>query len=128
MLRRNYSTDGKRPVYLPDGKKIGYFEGDALIKEVNGSKHRLMRPPAWALDAAIFEEQVKTNAREIIIWDKETDIKYRASVEHFDKQKHVLDRGFGKQYFLMLSKWQVIEPNGNGPHQLAFALPEVANA
>jgi len=107
-------------VRLPNGQVIGWFEGDSFTKCVCGSKHRLRRPPAWAIDAEVFDDDVKPKATQIIIWDKESNTKWKTSVETFDKHKGTLDRGFGRQYFLPLSRFQVTEPNGNKPLQLAL--------
>lgn len=108
MLKNNYST----LIKMEDGKVIGRLEGDTFIKPVVGSKHRLRTPPAWAIDATAFDEQIKPSAKKIVVLDKETGMKYHASVQTFDKLKGELDRGFGKQYFLLLNHWQV-EDDGN---------------
>jgi hypothetical protein len=120
-------TKSRRPVKLPDGRVIGWLEGDTFIKPVSGSKHRLRKPPAWAIDAEAFDQQVKTQAKEVVIWDRESDTKYRASIEDFDQHKGEFDRGFFRQYFLALPRWEVINTNGNRPIQLAFALEEDSN-
>jgi hypothetical protein len=127
MSVSNNSTKSRRPVKLPDGRVIGWLEGDTFIKPVCGSKHKLGQPPAWAIDAEEFDQQVKSQAREIVIWDRESDTKYRASIENFDQHKGEFDRGFGRQYFLVLPRWDVIKTNGNRPLQLAFALEEDSN-
>ncbi len=99
---------------------IGWIADRVFHKSVVGSKHRLRQPPAWAIQADAFDEQVKPFATCIVIWDKEIDTRYRISVEHFDRHKGTLDRGFGVQYFLPLSHWEVIEANGNKPQQLSL--------
>lgn len=99
-------------VKLPNGKVVGCFEQNKFIKEVYGSKHKLRYPPAWAIDAEAFDIEIKPNATEIVVIDKETGIKYHASVETFDRLKGELDRGWGRQYLLTLNHWQV-EDNGN---------------
>lgn len=75
-------------------------------------KQKLLEP-RWAVDANFFDQQVKPFAKWFVIWDNESDTKWRVSVEHFDQHKGTLDRGFGLQYFLALSQWEIIEPNGN---------------
>jgi hypothetical protein len=122
MSISNCSTKSRRPVKLPDGRVIGWLEGNTFIKPVCGSKHKLRQPPAWAIDAEAFDQQVKSQAKEIVIWDRESDTKYRAPIEDFDEHKGEFDRGCGRQYFLVLAHWQVIEPNGNRPTQLSFPL------
>jgi hypothetical protein len=104
-------------VKLPNGKVLGRFQENKFIKEVCGSKHRLRYPPAWAIDAEAFDREVKPNAAEIIVIDKETGTKYHAQVDTFDRLKGELDRGWGRQYFLTLNHWEV---ENNGDRQLMF--------
>jgi hypothetical protein len=114
MLKNDYNTISrsvKTPVKA-QGKIIGYLEEGAFIKVVTGSKHRLRYPPAWAIDAEAFDTEVKPNATEIVVIDRETGIKYHTPVQTFDRLKGELNRGFGRQYFLLLNHWQV-EENGN---------------
>jgi len=99
------------------GKIIGYLQDHTFIKPVIGSKHMLRRPPAWAIDAEAFDEEIKPNITEFVVIDKGTGIEYHASVETFDRLKRELDRGFGRQYFLTLNHWQV---RGNGHRQLSL--------
>ena len=105
----------RQTVKLPNGKIIGRFEENKFIKEVNGSKHKLRYPPAWAIDAEAFDEEIKFNATDIVVIDKETDIEYHASVKTFDRLKFELDRGWGIQYALTLSHWQVEGDVGDYP-------------
>jgi len=114
-----YSNTKERKLVKVGEKIVGYIEGRKFIKSVTGSKHKLRCPLAWAIDAEVFDREVEPNATEIVIIDKETGIKYHVSVETFDRLKGELDRGFGRQYFLMLNHWQV-ESNGNGHKQLSL--------
>ena len=111
----NCST--KRKTIKVGNKTIGNLEDNKFIKTVVGSKHQLKSPPAWAIDAQAFDNEVRSNVTEIVIKDKESGLEYHSSVEHFDKHKGTLDRGFGKQYFLTLNYW---EERGNGPYQLSL--------
>ncbi|MFC1967851.1 hypothetical protein ACFLVX_00460, partial [Chloroflexota bacterium] len=104
-MLNSYCSTEKRQVKV-DGKIIGTLDGNKFIKTVVGSRHRLRRPPAWALDAGAFDQEVRPNATEVIVIDKETGVEYHASVETFDQLKGELDRGFGRQYFLTLNHWQ----------------------
>jgi hypothetical protein len=111
MLNFHCSTTDKKLVKLGD-KVVGCLEGSKFIKFVIASRHKLRYPPAWAIDADIFDTEIKPNCINIVVIDKETGTKYHASVSTFDKMKGELDRGFGRQYFLTLNNWQV-EHNGN---------------
>ena len=105
MVISNCST--KKRVVKLGGKIIGTFDKNTFVKSVIGSKHRLRQPPAWAIDARVFDNEVKPNATEILVFDKEAGLKYRTSIEEFDSLKKKLDRGFGKQYFLPIQYWTV---------------------
>jgi hypothetical protein len=98
-----------QPVKLPDGKVVGYLEGSVFIKPVVGSRHMLRTPRAWAIDAELYE-QVRPSIERIVIEDKETGTRYQATTEVFDRFRGVLDRGFGKQYYLTLNRWMTGHP------------------
>ena len=104
-------------VRLLDGKVIGWFEGDTFIKPVVGSKHKLRKPPSWAIQAEAFDEEVKPNARELVIIDRESGLRYRVSIETFARHSFRLNRGFGDQYALPIRFFQV---EGNGHRQLTL--------
>lgn len=114
MVYRYFNTKAKRVVKAGD-KIVGHLIGNRFIKSVIGSKHRLRFPSAWAIDAKVFDSEIRPNATEIIVIDKEAGLEYHCSVETFDQLKEELDRGFGKQYFLTLNHWVV---RGTGNHQL----------
>jgi hypothetical protein len=102
-----------------DGRIIGYLEGDIFKKPVSASKHKLRKPPAWAIDAEAFDWQIKGAATVFRVEDKETGKVYEVSVAYFDQHKGEFDRGFGRQYFLPLARWKTHE-NGNGGRQLTL--------
>jgi hypothetical protein len=106
----------KKPTKV-GGKVVGYLQDNRFMKSVIGSKHRVRSPSAWAIDSDVFDEQIKSNAAEIVITDRETGKTYRCSVGTFDRLKGELNRGFGRQYFLTLKHWQV---NNNGHRQLSL--------
>jgi len=118
MVQSILPRNGKRPIKVGNNV-IGYLEDNRFIKTVSGSKHMLRTPKAWAIDAWAFDNEVKPNATAIAVVDKETDNEYHASVDTFDKLKGVLDRGFGRQYYLTLNNWNVKEGN-NGHQQLSL--------
>jgi hypothetical protein len=102
-----------------DGRIIGHLEEHVFHKSVSGSKHKLRRPPAWAIDAGAFDEVIRPIAKVFRIEDKETGTVYEVSVAYFDQHKGEFDRGFGRQYFLPLARWNT-ERNGNGGRQLTL--------
>jgi len=116
MSKTDYITREKRLVEV-GGKVIGWIEEDVFTKHVIGSKHKLLKPPAWAIDAEAFDREVKPNATEIVIVDKEADIEYHASAETFARHSFRFNRGFFDQYALPVRYWQ---PNSNERRQLSF--------
>lgn len=102
----NTITKEKRIVKV-NNTIIGYIQNSQFIKPVNGSKHQLKCPPAWAIDANVFDNEVKPCASQIVILDRETSNRYITSVHTFDSNKKQLDRGFGLQYYLTLRHWKV---------------------
>lgn len=112
-----YSNTKRRRLIKVGNKVVGHLEGSRFIKSVIGSIHRLRCPPAWAIDAEVFDSQVKTNATEFLIVDRETRLEYHCSVKTFDRLKGELDRGFGRQYYLTLNHWTI---EGNGHKQLTL--------
>ena len=119
MLNVHCNTKEKMLVTV-GAKVVGVLEGGLFTKSVCGSKHRLRCPPAWAVDAEAFDQQIKTAATIFRVEDRETGAIYEVAVAVFDEHKGQLNRGYGRQYFLPLSHWQVTRPNGNKPAQLSL--------
>jgi hypothetical protein len=110
MLDTHSIIKDKKPVRV-NNTVIGYIQNSQFIKSVDGSKHMLRCPPAWAIDAEAFDNEIKSHVSEIIIQDRETGNRYITSVLNFDKRKKAIERGFGKQYYLPLSDWKVEQSN-----------------
>ena len=119
MSTNTILPQGPKRLLKVGSKVVGYLYGNQFIKSVIGSKHKLKYPPAWALDAEVFDREVKPNAREFIIIDKEVGLEYHCLVETFDRLKGKLNRGYGRQYYLTLSHWEV-ESNDNKHLKLAL--------
>ena len=97
-----------------DRKIIGEIEGRTFTKQVSRSRHMLRIPMAWAIDASVFDSEIKKSCDTIVIVDRDSGKKYQVSVALFDKQKGIVDRGFGRQYFLTLSWWNSEKPVEQG--------------
>ena len=91
------------PVYLDDGRIIGNIDGDTFIKTVC-SWHILRQPPAWCMDAKVFDTVIKKKARFIIFYCRDTKERFWASVDLFDREKFQITRKHGRQYCLLLEK------------------------
>ena len=59
------------------------------------------------MDAEVFDQLIRVLAKSIRVEDKETGASWEVSVADFQRYKGVIDRGFGRQYFLRLHKWRV---------------------
>ena len=97
-------------VRLQNGKVAGRVKNGVFVKPVQGSKHMLRMPRAWAVDAEAYES-IRDDITLIVVQDQESGINYRATPETFDAFRGSLDRGFGRQYFLPLARWQVEKEN-----------------
>jgi len=94
---------------LTDGKVVGRLEGNAFIKPVVGSRHMLRTPRAWAVDAEVYDE-IRPGIERIVVEDTESGTRYHATAETFDRFRGSLNRGFGRQYFLPLTRWSAERP------------------
>jgi hypothetical protein len=106
MLTTHSITEEKRPI-LFDGKVIGTLENGRFIKHVVGSRHMLRKPPAWAIDATAFDDEILPYASEVVIVDRETGTTYRLATETFAQHKFKFNRGYGNQYACLLKHFEV---------------------
>jgi hypothetical protein len=93
--------------YKVGNKPVASLCGRVLQKRVRGSVHMLRRPPAWAIDAAIFERARKDGALVVEVYDVETGKTYWAAISAFKRWGIEIDRGHGRQVALPLGRWQV---------------------
>jgi hypothetical protein len=115
----------KKLVYV-DNKIVGSIENNRFIKEVRGSKHKLRRPQAWAIDAEAFDSEIKPNTTDIIIFDKETSTEYHCTTETFANHCFKFNRGYGNQYGLTLKHFNKgNESNQSNESNKQLALFEV---
>lgn len=106
------------PVRSAGGRVVGRVVEGVLVKHVKGSIHRLREPVAWACDVAVLEQAEAAGARDVVILDDETGIRYRASVAAMWEHGVRLERGFGPQVALPLERWQRTAPGELEPVQL----------
>jgi hypothetical protein len=111
MVQSILPQNQKKLIKVGD-KVVGSLEGNRFTKHVKGSLHKLRRPPAWAIDAEVFDSVIKPNALDISVLDKEANIEYLVSVETFARHSFRFNRGFGEQYALPIQFWQT-KDNGN---------------
>lgn len=118
----DYSTTDKRYIKLKDGRVAGAVEVKTatLVKYVIGSRHKLLQPPAWALDVDVLKQAESLGAKMVEIRDTESGLTYRAPIERLRQKGFYFDRGYGQQIALKLAFWEMINPNDNECHQLGF--------
>jgi hypothetical protein len=105
--RFQYSTKVKRdgiPIYL-GSKVIGTVEGGCFKKRISAGKHFLQKPRAIAFDIATLEDAEDAGAERVEIVDTDSGRVYRASMATIWADGKPLNRGHGRQWFLILDKW-----------------------
>jgi hypothetical protein len=86
-----------------DGRVYGVIENRTLRKHIRGSKHILRKPPAIAIDATLYDGyRPFFDAIEVV--DTETGAIYRLAATRFDYWRFELQRGYGYQYAVSLSR------------------------
>ncbi len=117
----NYSTN-KQPVYLSNGRLIGYVEGDTFHKTARASKHMLRHPKGWASDIDILEQVESYGAKLFEIKDTETGIRYVASIQDFFEYGQAFNRKHGEQLVLPIGYFYIERPGE--PPQLPTLPPQ----
>lgn len=77
-----------------------------LFRELNGSMHLLKVPPAIAFDAARYDD-LRSGFDSIRVFDRESGETYACQAATFDRHRALCERGFGRQYFMALSRWSI---------------------
>jgi hypothetical protein len=114
----DYITSVK--VRLTDGRVVGEVRGDVLVKRVQGSKHMLRTPRAWAVDVAVLRQAEALGARAVEVHDLEDGTVYRAPLERFWQRGIRVNRGCGEQVALLLSDWLPAGQPAAGAVQLSL--------
>ena len=126
MVRYYYTTKWQ-PVMGYDGKIVGQSDGHVFKKKIKGSKHLLRKPPAIGIDAPAYEQEIAPTCERIEVFDMESNRLYVSTIENFQRNRGELDRGHGRQVYLILNRWQVTDLSPNAPRQLGFALEGAAH-
>lgn len=97
---------------LSDGRIFGTLDTERrlLTRKAHSTKHFLQRPPAIALDAVSYDAH-RSQFDAIVIYDLDTGREYRIDARSFDAYRFEVDRGYGRQYAVHLSRWTVHDPN-----------------
>ena len=90
-----------------NGKVAAWVTGDALCKQIDGSKHILHKPHGIAFDRDILDRAEAAGAGRVWIRDRETGDVYRAELAAFWQYGVKLNRGFGDQVVLPMTFFRV---------------------
>jgi hypothetical protein len=64
----------------------------------------LQCPPGWAIDAYSYDTY-RNKFTEVVVLDVVKGLKHSVAADYFDGKHKVLDRGYGRQYYLTLPQW-----------------------
>lgn len=86
---------------------VGIVRGDTLYKTVSGSRHFKTTPAGIANDVSALNDAKKAGALYVEVTDRETALRYTATIALvFSKGKYFND-GFGDQINLLFPFWTV---------------------
>ena len=83
MINNSITRSSEQPVFRQDGKVVGYIYRKTLRKNVKGSYQMLKKPRGCAWDYSILVEARNQGVERVVIYDKESDITYIASLNEF---------------------------------------------
>lgn len=90
-----------------EGRMIGQILRGTFLKNIS-DKHLLRKPPAICVDAEQFDKLIRPACNGIMVRvrDGEHRGEYSTPMINFIAYKGEIDRGFGKQYFMILERWE----------------------
>lgn len=122
-----YSSTGRsrrqtrrRYVRAADGKFVAYVEGDELHADRHGDRQFLRVPPAIAFDQVALDEARALGAQVAVVVDLDSNVRYLAPMDEFERHGLRISRGFGPQVALALVYWR--SERADGPQQLALGV------
>lgn len=86
------------------GRVVAGVRAGVLSKRIS-SRHMLRRPPAIAFDTAVIAAAERAGAWRVEVANTDTNKIYSATLAEFRAGAFALDRGFGAQLALPLSRW-----------------------
>lgn len=97
-----------KPLPICVGNKVvGNVTGKVFHKTVLGSVHFLRVPPAICNDIAVLNAAKRAGATLEVVKDKETGLRYEATIADIDKFGWKINRGYGEQWALLIPRWKV---------------------
>lgn len=98
---------------------VGHVCGDTFYKKVKASRHFLRVPPAIAFDVQSLQDAQNAGAVFVEVTDKETDKRYRQSIDTILHRGFRVSRRYGEQVALPLGEWMTDQEPAAA--QLAFS-------
>ena len=83
----------------------GQLVRDFWLREVDGERHQLRRPAAWAMDTTDLDAAEQAGARFVRILDRLSGRSFWASIGTIRARGFPVNRGHGEQLGLELSHW-----------------------
>lgn len=93
-----------------NGKPVARIENRSYIKTVSGSRHFLRVPPAIAFDADTWDAY-RHLFDSVQVTDRDTLAIRSLTADQFDSKRFEIDRGFGRQYAVVLDAWDIRLPD-----------------
>jgi hypothetical protein len=119
-MQKNFSTKPVKGPIFSGGKVVGTVQGATFRKTIDGTRHMLQKPnKAIAINVDALTQAEQQGAREIEVYDRETQTIYRATINHFKQRGFSVNRGYGLQLALTLEGW-TRSRKGGGLEQLSL--------
>ena len=106
------------PLFLDDGRCVGYLLGRNFYKPVKRGQHFLRTPPAIAIDEEVFRNSVEPRCESIVVLECDKEEILEASTSTFLRHSFSINRGYGSQLALVLKWWS--KRNGHESQQMSF--------
>lgn len=94
-------------IFASNGKVVGEVVGSVFYKTFKGSRHMLRKPRAIANDVDVLDQAESCGAVEVQERDTETGSLYCTTIEAIRAHGFQIDRGYGPQIALALSRWSL---------------------
>jgi len=101
------ATNGALAVRNYQGRVIGTIDRGVFTKTI-GDSHLLKKPPAICIDAEQFDKLIRPACNGIMVRVRngQHQGEYLTPMINFITYKGEIERGHGKQYFMILERWQ----------------------
>ena len=105
----NPSRTGKQVLFARTAKgwlAVAEVVDDLLRKQVNSRKHKLRKPPGYAVEESVIEQAEALGVTRVELTERDTGRVLRAPLSAFrDKGIRIARGGFAPQLCLPIAKW-----------------------